>query len=271
MPSRRLRQSEYVDYAGVARAKVAGLRLAYERFRTAPSADRRERLQAFRANKVGSFRSSRALKCCADGFPKSGGNGRNHGAPPREALVALRTSDEKRSDSTNSSSGSPTASLPPAGPGRGAAADRALPRCRCRGRCRRRRRLERTARNSCRLVRRRAAGPVQPGGQNWGHRWIPPPRPGRGRFQPFRRTIAAAMRHAGAIRIDHVLGLNRLFLMPHGATPLRRLLPLPARGPARGHGAGKRTYRCIVIGEDLGTVPRTCAASSPTGASGPTG
>jgi 4-alpha-glucanotransferase len=64
------------------------------------------------------------------------------------------------------------------------------------------------------------------------------------------------MRHAGAIRIDHVLGLNRLFLIPHGAPardgayfrfPLEALLAVVAQESV--------ARRCIVIGEDLGTVP----------------
>jgi 4-alpha-glucanotransferase len=68
--------------------------------------------------------------------------------------------------------------------------------------------------------------------------------------------LAAAMRYAGAIRLDHVLGLNRLFVIPHGASPqagaylrfpLIPLLAVIALESDRHH--------CIVIGEDLGTVP----------------
>ena len=35
-------------------------------------------------------------------------------------------------------------------------------------------------------------------------------------FEPFREMLQASMRHAGAIRLDHVLGLKRLYLVPHG-------------------------------------------------------
>ncbi len=35
-------------------------------------------------------------------------------------------------------------------------------------------------------------------------------------FEPFRAMLRASMRHAGAIRLDHVLGLKRLYLVPHG-------------------------------------------------------
>src|SRR5205823_8978770 len=35
-------------------------------------------------------------------------------------------------------------------------------------------------------------------------------------FEPFREMLRASMRHAGAIRLDHVLGLKPLYLIPHG-------------------------------------------------------
>jgi 4-alpha-glucanotransferase len=75
-------------------------------------------------------------------------------------------------------------------------------------------------------------------------------------FQPFRAMLQASMRNAGAIRLDHVLGLNRLFLIPDGMrpdqgvyvrSPFEALLASTAEESVR--------HRCIVIGEDLGTVP----------------
>jgi len=65
------------------------------------------------------------------------------------------------------------------------------------------------------------------------------------------------MRYAGAIRLDHVLGLNRLFVVPAGGSPadglyirypLEALLAVTARASVE--------TGCIVIGEDLGTVPK---------------
>jgi glycogen operon protein len=72
----------------------------------------------------------------------------------------------------------------------------------------------------------------------------------------LRELLAANMRHAGALRIDHVMGLARLFLVPDGARgadgayveyPLSTQLAAVALASARA--------RCLVVGEDLGTVP----------------
>ena len=97
---------------------------------------------------------------------------------------------------------------------------------------------------------------LQPAGQNWGLAGFN----GGGlevqSFAPFKDMLRASMRYAGAIRLDHVLGLNRLYVVPHGYAadngayvkmPLQALLAVTAQESV--------ANRCVVIGEDLGTVP----------------
>ncbi len=98
--------------------------------------------------------------------------------------------------------------------------------------------------------------PFNPQGQNWG---LPPFNPIALReraYGPFIDLLRANMRHAGALRIDHVLGFNRLFWIPAGEAaasggyvraPLDDLVAITALESQRA--------RCVVVGEDLGTVP----------------
>lgn len=91
-------------------------------------------------------------------------------------------------------------------------------------------------------------------GQNWGLVPFNPHALPDHDFAAFRQLLAAAMHHAGAVRLDHVLGLMRLYLIPHGSGegayvhyPFEQLLNVIAEE--------SRKHRCIFIGEDLGTVP----------------
>ncbi|PPD45048.1 MAG: 4-alpha-glucanotransferase [Methylocystis sp.] len=93
-------------------------------------------------------------------------------------------------------------------------------------------------------------------GQNWG---LPAPNPLQmleDAGADFAELVRANMRHAGALRIDHVMGLARLFLVPDGAKaragayvsyPLDALLAQLALESQRA--------KCAVVGEDLGTLP----------------
>jgi len=94
------------------------------------------------------------------------------------------------------------------------------------------------------------------GGQNWG---FPPLHPERIREQEYRYPIAAIrhlLRLAGVLRLDHVMGLHRLYWVPYGldatqgvyvryrAEEMYAILTLEAARAS-----------ALVVGEDLGTVP----------------
>ncbi len=93
-------------------------------------------------------------------------------------------------------------------------------------------------------------------GQNWA---LPPPQPQALRDEAYRsfiHTLRANMGHAAALRIDHIMGLTRLFWVPpecspdegtYVSYPFADLLGILALESLRN--------RCLVIGEDLGTVP----------------
>ncbi|GAB6051470.1 4-alpha-glucanotransferase [Magnetospira thiophila] len=97
---------------------------------------------------------------------------------------------------------------------------------------------------------------LNPVGQAWG---APPYLPLALRemaYAPFIAVLRANMRHAGALRIDHAMALQHLFWIPNGADArsgayvsynMDEMLAIVALESTR--------QRCLVIGEDLGTVP----------------
>jgi 4-alpha-glucanotransferase len=75
-------------------------------------------------------------------------------------------------------------------------------------------------------------------------------------FEPYREMLRASMRHAGAIRLDHVLGLKRLYLVPHGFNAAEGVyVQMPFEALLATTAQESVAHRCVVIGEDLGTVP----------------
>ena len=93
-------------------------------------------------------------------------------------------------------------------------------------------------------------------GQNWG---LPPLNSAALRaqgFRPFVELLRANMRWAGALRIDHVLGLMRLFWIPEGGTPADgAYVAYPFDELMAVVALESQRNRCLVIGEDLGTLP----------------
>jgi 4-alpha-glucanotransferase len=93
-------------------------------------------------------------------------------------------------------------------------------------------------------------------GQNWGLAGFNAAGLEMQSFEPYREMLRASMRHAGAIRLDHVLGLKRLYLVPHGFDPAEGVyVQMPFDALLATTAQESVAHRCIVIGEDLGTVP----------------
>ena len=93
-------------------------------------------------------------------------------------------------------------------------------------------------------------------GQNWGLAAFNPRGLVQNGFGAYIELLRSAMRHAGGVRIDHALGLARLWVVPDGASaadgayvafPTEDLLRLIALESSR--------HQSVVLGEDLGTIP----------------
>jgi 4-alpha-glucanotransferase len=98
--------------------------------------------------------------------------------------------------------------------------------------------------------------PLNTAGQNWGLAGFNAAGLVMTSFEPFREMLRASMRYAGAIRLDHVLGLKRLYLVPHGFAPNNGVyVQMPFEALLAATAQESVAHRCVVIGEDLGTVP----------------
>ncbi|MGE5539714.1 MAG: malto-oligosyltrehalose synthase [Gemmatimonas sp.] len=93
-------------------------------------------------------------------------------------------------------------------------------------------------------------------GQDWG---LPPFHPIALReqaYRPFAELVRANMRRGGALRIDHIIGLMRLYWIPAGSPPTDgAYVSYPYRELFAVLALESQRERCMVIGEDLGTVP----------------
>jgi 4-alpha-glucanotransferase len=255
-----LRASGMIDYAGVARAKLTALKLAHERFRAGASAARRADFLAFREEegdtllRFACFETLRRQHA-PQPWPQWPAPWRH---PSRGELQAFYRAHERECEFYEFLQW---------------IAERQLRAC------------QETARRlgmpvglymdlAVGMDRQGADAWVQqdvvladvsvgappdefnPAGQDWGLVPFNPHTLPADDFATTRRLMSATMRHCGAIRIDHVLGLKRLFMIPRGLgaaggayvrVPFEPLLRVIAEESNR--------YRTIAIGEDLGTVP----------------
>ncbi len=256
----RLRSSEIVDYVGVAAVKWRALRFAFDAFKTHPKADRRQDFDQFRAERAPLLSRFACFEVLRHKFNKPWWEWPEEWRQPDEAKCArLREAPE------------------------GAeiefvefvqwAADRQLAACQQRAR-----RLGMKVglyldvavgvqsdgfdawNEQAAISRHLAVGappdPLNTAGQNWGLAGFNAAGLEIRSFEPFREMLRASMRHAGAIRLDHVLGLKRLYLVPHGfAADSGSYVQMPFEALLAATAQESVANRCVVIGEDLGTVP----------------
>ena len=97
---------------------------------------------------------------------------------------------------------------------------------------------------------------LNPAGQNWG---LPPFNPHALRnegYRSFIQLVRANMRCAGALRIDHAMALQQLYWIPEGGTPQEgAYVSYPLADLVAILALESHRHRCMVVGEDLGTVP----------------
>ncbi|PPA05006.1 4-alpha-glucanotransferase, partial [Pseudomonas sp. MWU12-2312b] len=93
-------------------------------------------------------------------------------------------------------------------------------------------------------------------GQGWGISAFSPEGLVRNGFRAFIEMLRANFAHAGGLRIDHVMGLQRLWVIPNGAPPADgAYLYYPVDDLLRLLTLESHRHQAIVLGEDLGTVP----------------
>lgn len=254
----RLRGTAQVDYAGVIPAKLEGLRLAFAAFRETASAARRADFAAFKAER-GDWLTGYCAFVTLRG--RHGGPWwdwpQDFRAPSRDALAALARDDAEMDFhafvqwTADRQLAACTAAADRVGMpiglyldvAVGVAADSAD-----------------VWANQGAYVRELSAGAppdlLNTAGQDWGLASFNPRVLLDTDFALLRETLRAVMRHAGAIRLDHVLGFNRLYMVPHGFKPDQgTYVRFPLEAMLAVVAQESQAQRCLVIGEDLGTVP----------------
>ena len=97
---------------------------------------------------------------------------------------------------------------------------------------------------------------LSPHGQSWGLVAFSPRGLLLNGFSAYIEMLRAAMRHAGGVRIDHAMGLARLWVLPDGAAASEGVyLHFPLHDMMRLIRLESARHQAIVMGEDLGTLP----------------
>jgi 4-alpha-glucanotransferase len=256
----RLREGNIVDYRGVAELKWRALRAAFEKFRAHPSASRKQDFDTFRAERAPVLSRFACFEVLRHKFNKPWWEWPEQWRQPDEAKCAELRQGPDAAEIEFVEFAQWTA-------------DRQLRSCRDLAR-----RLgmkvglyldvavgvqsdgfdawnEQTA-----ISRHLAVGappdPLNLAGQNWGLAGFNAAGLELKTFEPYREMLRASMRYAGAIRLDHVLGLKRLYLVPHGFAANNGVyVQMPFEALLAATAQESVAHRCVVIGEDLGTVP----------------
>ncbi|MEW6997142.1 4-alpha-glucanotransferase [Colwelliaceae bacterium BS250] len=93
-------------------------------------------------------------------------------------------------------------------------------------------------------------------GQNWGLTPINPVALQKQGYQPLVKALRSSMQYAGALRIDHILGLMRQYWVAPGMEANEGVyISFPFSDILRIIALESQRNNCIVIGEDLGNVP----------------
>lgn len=97
---------------------------------------------------------------------------------------------------------------------------------------------------------------INRGGQNWGITAFSPEGLREHGFRAYREMLRANLAHMGGLRIDHAMGLQRLWVIPQGAPPAEgAYLNYPCTDLLRLLCLEATRHQALIIGEDLGTVP----------------
>ncbi len=93
-------------------------------------------------------------------------------------------------------------------------------------------------------------------GQKWGLTNFSPRGLAASGFSPFIETLRAGLRYVGGLRVDHVMGMSRLWLVPKGASPREgAFVAYPSETLFRLAALESLRHNAVLIGEDLGTLP----------------